>query len=178
MATIAFILQLSACVSVQQTVRADAAPVPTAGYVAGSFTTDKGSAFGFGLVNTETGEDYVMPFGQERNMPSVRDNELGMIQLPPGNYKIAYWVTYATLTKQREVKKAIDNPVFGAPFTVAPGAVVFLGSFSTRTDFFPYRRAEWSFRANRISRREAKDMFAKTYPRFADLPFSCRLCLP
>jgi len=72
------VLQLSACVSLQQTVAVDAAPVPNSGYVVGSFTTPKGTGFGFGIVNTETGLDYVMQFGEDTLMPTERKDQLGM----------------------------------------------------------------------------------------------------
>ena len=170
------VLQLQACVAVHPTVAPTAKPAANSGYIAGSFTTNKGTGFGFGIVNTQSGQDYVMPFGEDTLWMTARQDQFGMIQLPPGTYKLSYWVTYATLTKEQMARKEFSNPVVSAPFTVAPGSVVYLGSFSANTEH-SYNRIYWSIKPNKISQKEAKEGLDKAYPGFAGLPLSCILCL-
>lgn len=168
---------LSGCVTLQPTVVRDAKPTQGSGYLAGIFSSNKGFGFGLGLVNADTGADHVMPFGESTALPSSREGQVAMIELPPGNYRIGYWVTYATLTHQRSTKADIPagHPL-GRPFALAPGQVVILGSLEAET-LLAYPKFHLTIHPRRISEQSAVAAFRESYPGFQGAPVTCLLCV-
>jgi hypothetical protein len=174
------ILMLSGCASntarVQPIVDSKQSPVSSSGYVAGMFSRDWGPGkldFALGVVNSATAEEYVMPFVVGTSLPDSVKDRFGMIQLPPGKYRIAYWLSYSTKDNQQLTKTAISpDATAGLPFTVTSGEVVFLGSFVARND-----NNQWSVHHQRIVLQSAQQALSKRYPTFSTQPFSCPSCL-
>lgn len=178
-AVLALACALGACASIQPVVSSSAAPEASSGYVTGSFTRTKSGGFAFVLRNLDSGAEYEMPLGEDTLLPTDVSDQVIAIKVPPGRYSVAQWFTYGTLTKERSSKKEISNPYLKAPFTLGNGAVVYLGRYSITTTYtpgYPVSRTDWAIRPQPVKSTEARSAFAKTYPAFADMPFSCRLC--
>jgi hypothetical protein len=179
-AALIFFAMLGGCASIQPVVGAKAAPEPTSGYVAGTFTRDTGGGVAFVLRNKQTGEEYSMPLGEDSALPTSVKDQIISIKVPPGDYSITEWFTYATLTKERGKKSAITNQYLAAPFTVVSGSVVYVGNYSvstTRTYSYPTTYIRSTITPNPIKSSEAREAFLKAYPSFVSSPFSCRLCI-
>src|SRR5512138_1969663 len=162
---------LSGCVSVRPTIAPSAAPAASSGYVAGIFHKDSPWGFGLGLVDA-AGMDYVMPFGDPANVAT--GGRLATIAVPPGEYRVGYWVTYATMTKSREGKKDFprEHPL-ASRFTVKPGEVVLLGAFtadSSNTSTGTGYRINWNIAPKKIGEQQAVQAFRTGYPAFGDAP--------
>lgn len=177
------ILVLSGCASNRQTfqpiVEPRQSPAMSSGYVAGMFTREwEGrTSFGLGIVNTATAEEYVMPFGRPRALPNDVVDEIAMIQLPPGAYRIAYWVSYSTRELQQITRTDIaPDSMGGSPFTLAPGELVFIGSYVARKER-SNGAGETKVRHQRLTLRSARKSLANGYPAFASQAMSCPSCL-
>jgi hypothetical protein len=181
------ILMLSGCASnrasFQSITDPGQSPEPGFGYVAGMFSRDWCPAklgVGLGIVNTVTAEEYVMPFGAESTMPRRVTDELGLIQLPPGEYRIAYWVTYSTADHEHLTRTDISpDSESSAPFKLASGEVVFLGSHVAGNGQKDGAGGgnQWSVRHQRLSLQTAQKAFSRSYPSFSMQPMTCTTCM-
>lgn len=179
-ATLCIVL-LSGCASsglpLQPIIDAKQAPAPDAGHVAGMFTRDWNPGklgFGLGIVNTATAEEYVMPFGVETVLPKKLTDELGVIELPPGEYKVAYWVTYSTAShEQLSITEIPPGSVAAEPFSLASGEVVFIGSHVARYDL----NQTWSVSQQRLTLPAVQKAISSKYSEFVNQPLSCPSCL-
>lgn len=183
-AAVLSILMLSGCATSRQSfqpiMESTQSPAMSSGYVAGMFSREWESgktSFGLGIVNTATSGEYVMPFGAKRILLGNVVDETAMIQLPPGEYRIAYWLNYST--KDLEPITRTDIPadsVSGLPFTLAPGEVVFIGSYVAKKE-----RSNGSDQARvrhqRLTLRSARKSLSISYPAFATQAISCPSCL-
>jgi hypothetical protein len=158
-------------------------PVLSSSYAAGMFSRnwDRGkTGFGLGIVNTATAEEYVMPFGVETIFPTDVVDEVAMIQLPPGEYRIAYWLTYSTgeIEQIARTDVAADS-MTGLPFTLAPGEVTFIGSHVARRERNNSSNGNkaWSVRHQQLTLQSAQKAFSRGYPAFATQPMSCPSCI-
>ncbi|MDO8990437.1 MAG: hypothetical protein Q7U91_12485 [Sideroxyarcus sp.] len=181
------VLLLSGCASnqmfFQPIMDSSQSPASDSGYVAGMFSRDWNparSGFGLGIVNTATAEEYVMPFGVETGMPHSVTDAFGMIQLPPGEYRVASWLMYSP--KDAEILSQTDispDSRAGLPFTLAPGEAVFIGShvakygLSTDSD----GNKTWSVSLQQLALPTVQKALAKKYPEFVTQPLSCPSCL-
>jgi len=171
---------LSACVSVQPTLNADVAPNPTASYVSGEFTRVPFTGIAYVVESMDGKNQYLLPMGKDTTLPSAVKLQTVAMEIPPGTYHIVQWVTYATITKEVFRRNPVKNPWLSAPFTLAPGSVLHLGRFvieGGKTLSYPMVNMHWSVRPEPITLAQAKDAFSLTYPKLADLPLSCVLCL-
>jgi len=180
------ILLLSACatnrVNVYTTVPFAQAPDLSSGYVAGLFSRDWGSgSLGFGIVNVDTAAEYVISFGTDSRLQSSIRDEVGMIQIPPGNYRIAYWLTYSTLDREKRSQNEIPaDSAIGSTFAVAPGEILFIGSYAARLERDQNggnNAASWTIMPQQIALPTANKAIAKRYPEFSTLPLSCQRCI-
>jgi hypothetical protein len=182
-AAVLSILMLSGCASNRQTfqpiMEPRQTPAMSSGYVAGMFSREwQGkTSFGLGIVNTATAEEYVMPFGKARALPNNVVDEIAMIQIPPGEYRIAYWLNYSTRELAQITRTDIaGDSMGGSPFTLAPGEVVFIGSYVAKKE-----RSDGSdqtkVRHQRLTLRSAQKSLASSYPAFATQAVSCPSCL-
>lgn len=158
-------------------------PVTGSGYVAGIFSRDWAPGrldFAFGIVNVDTAEEYVMPFGVDTALPDSVKDKFEMIPLPPGKYRIAYWLSYSA--KDHKQLSRTDNfasPMVGTAFTLAPGEVVFIGSYTAR-----YGRtggsdgnSQWAVYQQRLPVQTVQKALVGSYPSFYSQPLSCPSCL-
>ncbi len=178
------ILMLSGCAtnrqSFQPIMESRQSPAMSSSYVAGMFSREWDSgktSFGLGIVNTATAEEYVMPFGASRILMGNVVDETAMIQLPPGEYRIAYWLNYSTKDLAPITRTDIPaDSVSGLPFTLAPGEVVFLGSYVAKKE-----RSNGSdqtrVRHQRLTLQSARKSLSISYPAFASQTMSCPSCL-
>lgn len=181
------ILALSGCANkptpFQPVMDSKQSPASGSGYVAGIFSRDWAPGkldFAFGIVNTATAEEYVMPFGVETTLPDSVKDKFGMMRLPPGKYRIEYWLTYSTKDHQQLSRSdSFPDPTVGLPFTLAAGEVVFMGSFDAR-----YGRSsgsdgnpQWSLHQQRLSMQSVQKALSNRYPAFSTQPLSCSSCL-
>lgn len=185
-AAVLSILMLSGCASHHPTIQPimDPRQSPAMGssYVAGMFSQEWESgktSFGLGIVNTATAEEYVIPFGTKRILLSDVVDEIAMIQLPPGEYRIAYWLNYSTRELEQITRANITgDSMRGLPFTLAPGEVVFVGSYVARKERSNGTDgAQTKVRHQRLTLRSAQKAFTNSYPAFATQPMSCPSCL-
>lgn len=156
-------------VSVQPRVPVNAPPSDVNGYVGGLFDKDTVAGFGFGLQDQQTAKEYVL---------ELEDNVVGLMAVPPGRYRVAYWVTWAALTGERLTQQAIPrNHLFGHDFEVKPGQVTFLGHWSAdRLQHF--RSSTYTLVPVAITEAEARDALHTAYPGFASEPVECVFCIP
>jgi hypothetical protein len=156
-----------ATVTVQPKVPKSAPLAPAAGYVGGLFTKDTVAGFGFGLRDDRSQREYVL---------AVDEKDVGLIAVPPGTYRVAYWVTWAALTSERLTRKEIPAEIpLGRSFQVGPGQVMLLGKWAADREM-GFGRNTFTIVPKRISRAEAVVAFRSSYPGFAEAPTSCLLC--
>jgi len=178
-----FLLMLSGCETptrmsfLQPVMDSKQSPAADSGYVTGMFSRDWGPGrmeFALGIVNTATGKEYVMPFGVETLLPSSVSNQMTMIQLPPGEYKVAYWLDYST--RDRQQLAGADMPsgsMENTAFKLASGAVVFMGGYAARNS----SGNTWSVHYQRVTPQSVQKALANSYPLFLKQPLSCLNCL-
>lgn len=167
---------LVGCASIQPTVMSSAVPDPASGYLAGTFSRVSSGGFAFVVKNMRTGEEFGMPLGEDGLLPKDVNNQVIAIKLPPGDYAVTEWYTYATLTKERSAKKPISNRYLAMPFKVEAGKVMYLGYYLVSTSSgggYTY----WTVKPRPIGLSEAKAAFASAYPAFVQHDFACQLCL-
>lgn len=184
-AAVLSILMLSGCanngrLTFQPIMEQGQSPATSSSYVAGMFSREWESgktSFGLGIVNTATAAEYVMPFGRERTLPNDVVDEIAMIQLPPGEYRVAYWLNYSTSGLEQITRTDIAaDSLSGSPFTLAPGEVVFIGSYVAAKE-----RSSGSdqtrVRLQRLTPQSARKSLSNAYPAFATQAMSCPSCL-
>lgn len=174
--TVALLLAVAACVPVQleQAVKQAAAPSAEYGYVAGIFSSDRGSGFAF-VLSDDAAHEYRMAFGNGKALEK-RHRQPNMIALPPGTYSVRFWQTYALIGGSEKMVPTPPESPLRRSFAVRPGEVVFLGSFSTTTQVFFGGRKEWTIEFERLAAAEATSIVRFEYPYFRDAPVSCLLC--
>lgn len=157
------------------------APAMSSSYVAGMFSREWESgktSFALGVVNTATAEEYVMPFGTERTLPNDVVDEIAMIQLPPGEYRIAYWLDYSIGELEEITRTNIPaDSMSGVPFTLAPGEVVFIGSYVARKERSNGSDGRTRVHHQRLTLQSARKSLSNSYPAFATQAMSCPSCL-
>lgn len=181
-----FVLMLAGCASdralIQPIMPATQAPAMESAYLAGMFSRkwdSSQSSFGLGLINIRTAEEYVIPFGRETTLPTNISDEFDMIQVPPGEYRIAYWIRYS-IKEQAPLSRTPYPPesLTARAFTLGPGEVVFLGSFVPDA---VGRTADgdnlWEIRHWRLNQRSVQRALERNYPGFKAQPWICPSCL-
>ncbi|MBI5006509.1 MAG: hypothetical protein HZB95_05225 [Nitrosomonadales bacterium] len=181
------VLLLSGCANtpkpmpIQPIMSAKQAPATDSSYVAGMFSRkwELGKlGCGLGIVNTATAEEYVMPFGAVTRLSNDVVDEVAMIQLPPGEYRIAYWLTYSTDESQPITRTDVAaDSLTGRPFKTVAGEVIFLGSYETHRENDAEGKKVWTVHHVRITPRLAQRELSYKYPAFATQPLACPSCL-
>jgi hypothetical protein len=180
------VLALSGCatgLSFRPVLDQNTAPASGNGYVAGLFSHDwepGKTTFGLGIVNTATADEYVLPFGFATEWPTTATDVFAMTSLPPGKYKVAHWLSYTT--KGQDVLTRTDvapGSSAVAPFTLAPGEVVFVGSYVARNVEAgkPYDEKAWTVHSQRLTRHSVEKLLSKRYPLFTTQTVSCPGCI-
>ena len=149
-------------------------------YVAGMFSQEwesEKTSFGLGMVNTATAEEYVIPFGTKRVLLSDVVDEIAMIRVPPGEYRIAYWLNYSIRELEPITRTDISaDPTSGLSFTLAPGEVVFIGSYVAKSER-SNGSEQTTVRHQRLTLQSAQKSLSTSYPAFATQAMSCPSCL-
>ncbi len=182
-AAVLCVLLLSGCggLPIQPIMDSKAFPTKDSAYVAGMFSRswdDKKLGFGLGLVEVESDDEYVMPFDVTTDLPNSVKDRFVMIELPPGKYRIASWVTYSGGSALTQTNISPDS-VTGMPFTLAPGEVAFIGSHVARSQRLSRSddNYTWTVYHQRLSMKTVLKELPKSYPSFSNLPMSCPSCL-
>jgi hypothetical protein len=169
---------LAGCVTLQPPVLNTAKPIATSGYVAGIFSRSAGPGWGYalGLVENRGGNAYTMAFDEaSRTVPARQTTS--MIELPPGEYRVAYWTTYGWLFKQQASRKDLPaEHVLARPFTVKQGQVVVIGHLLASTEELS-GRINWSIVPQKARESEVVASFRRAFPGFEQAPVECLLCL-
>jgi hypothetical protein len=164
------------------------APVPQSGYVAASTVTDEkhrpGSGIALGLVNTATHAEHLLPIGTLSFAEAFQDlnNVPRVIAIPPGQYRVAFWVThYGNSGNCELMTKTIipTNSPNSLTFSIAPNSVTFIGSYSTSasiTSNGSTRTTNWILKQNPISERDARKSISSVHSDFLRLDFFCPRC--
>jgi hypothetical protein len=170
-------LLLAGCVTnVAPPLSSSAAPNAANGVIAGSFSRTKTTDVAFIVRNTVTGREYALSLGENSAMPTAVSDQIMAIDVPPGQYEITQWETFATLSKERFGKYDVTNPFISAPFIVHQGEVVFLGKYFIEGDQ-SYATLHWHILPQRLQYADARKIFDTAYPAYASNTFSCRLCV-
>lgn len=169
---------LAGCVHMQSIEAKTASVDPKAGYVGGAFNTSGGAAgYGFAIVDP-AGKRWFLPFADPGgNGQRYTDGKMvGLIALPPGDYRVGAWVKSTFDSKGKEIP---STDSLGRPFTVQPGHVVFLGSFNatkTATSSGNVITTHFSITPVALRADEVVTTVAAEYPAFADAAIECVLC--
>jgi len=177
---------LAACVSVQPTLSTKATPEANSAYVAGVFSRNEGTNFGFGLLNTETQQEFVLSFGKSVSAWKANQSDLNLIAVPPGEYRIEKWVTFGNVDAQghanQEFQKLVESTSkLGAPFKVGAGQILHLGAMAatskvTTTGTGVLR--SWNIDPVPLTYPDAAAGIAAKYPAFANQLVICLFCDP
>ncbi len=182
-AAVLCVLLLSGCggLPIQPIMDSEQSPTMDSAYVAGMFSRDWDDGklgFGLGFVNVASDREYVMPFGVTTDLPNSVKDRFVMIELPPGKYRIASWVTYSGSSALTQTNISPDSAT-GMPFTLAPGEVTFVGSHVARSQR-PGNSDDnytWTVYYQRLSMKTVLKELPKNYPLFSTVPLSCPSCL-
>jgi len=170
---------LCGCVNVQPILASEAPADITHGYISGQFSRVNLSGFGLVVKEIVSGNEYIIPMGEDTNFPSAINAQTVAVKLQPGTYKVSQWVTYATLTKETIARRSLESSPLSKPFKVNSGSVVHLGSYSLGGNKeISYAGLTMNFRMDPLPVTEIQvyDAFKHTYPKLANLPFHCILC--
>jgi hypothetical protein len=154
------------CVTPQPRLARNFTPTATSAYVGALCKKNTMARYGFALVD-ESNKEYVVPI----------DDEVGLVQIPPGKYRVAYWTTFA-FTGERITKSHIPaNHPLGRPFDVGPGEVMFLGRWTADRDIGFGTSTFWLEPA-KMTEAEAATAVRTAYPAFAEALVKCLWCKP
>jgi hypothetical protein len=173
----AIVLLLTGCVSPQSYVAPETAPSTTKGYVAGMFSGE-GPNFGFGLVNIESKQEYLLPFYGQGFTIGAREERVRLIEVPAGDYVLEYWATFASLTNERLTRKNFSPQKI---ITVKPGRGTFIGRYATSSQRIP-RAIRYEIKTLNIAREDFLKALKTHYPKFngeqIDFPIEATLKYP
>lgn len=166
-------------------VQAGEAPVAKSGYVAATVVATAKQAPGpiaLGLVNTTTYAEHLLPIGNLGYWESFKDlkNVPRIIAIPPGQYRLAFWVTYYNENGELLTKNMIrtDSPL-AITFSVAPDGITCLGSYSTMSEVKferNTRTTSWTVLQEPITEHDARQAIVAQHPNFSKLDFFCPRC--
>jgi hypothetical protein len=119
-----------------------------------------------------------MPFGRARTLPNEVVDEIAVIELPPGEYRIAYWLYYSTRDLEQITRGEISaDSASGLPFMLAPGELVFVGSYVAGERGNGSDGSQTRVRHQRLMLQSARRAISNSYPAFATQAMSCPSCL-
>lgn len=176
---------LSACstttlVSVTPTIEPTQVPDPQSGYIAGTFSAPANAGrLAFVLVNAETGSEKVLPVGEIHYLHVDQKKSFRMIPVPPGTYRLAYWMFYDELNRPFPPREFPAGTLSTTLFDVPAGGIAFIGNFAMTSkdgnDFLVGMRSR-RFEQFAISLADARKSLATVHPGFLKLIFSCPPC--
>ena len=106
---------------------------------------------------------------------AFEDNDVSMIELNPGLYRVRYWETWGwtheVLTREEFSK---DGSV-GRPFEIYSCVVVLLGKLAAE-DVMGFAKLTVTIVSRPIRREDAIAVVTTAYPGFAKAPIDCLMC--
>ncbi|WP_423395263.1 hypothetical protein [Burkholderia sp. LMG 21824] len=186
MSVVALAALLNGCVLPSPIERHDATRDQQSGYVSSAARTRSAYGYVLHLKNTATDATYALQINSGFPIERVFDGpdtppQINMIKVPPGNYTLTGWSAYEWGTHMKRIEKKFDAlSAFAEPFSVAPGAVVFLGDFVTDDQVtrrsLSYATVHYKIIPQPIGVDVARDEFVNAYPTFKEASFTCRFC--
>lgn len=170
---------LTSCVSFHPILRHLHSPRPGVGYVAGAFPRTDGPPLVLTLATLDGKHRYNMILGLDDRTYDPRTGANVAIEVPPGEYCLAGWMTYGGSEKGILQSPIPPEDALGRAFRVEPATVVFLGNFllvSSRTREKGRIYYEYAFTPRKVPVERMRSDFAQSYPGLADLPFNCLFC--
>lgn len=157
---------LSGCVSVHPVVQQTAIPKSVNGYVAGVFSASGAYSYGLGIVSMNGNDETVLPF--YGNSTSTRGNleQVSMIEIPAGRYRISSWLTFDRLTHERHTRNALSASIRELQFEVKPGRVTYIGKFEGATAFEIFK-VRFRIEPKAVAQNDLELLFQMAYPNFS-----------
>lgn len=171
--TVVLSLLCFACANLHPPINPSATPDPAAAYIAGTFSRSAITGYAFVIKNMVSNQEYEMSFDGSGIGP-VSDHTAA-IQVPPGEYLVSKWYSYAWLTKQIHIKRNVANTQLATPFKIDAKEIFYLGKFIADT-YHSSRLIHYQIKPQSLPTDAAQKEFAKAYPSFSKLPFKCHLC--
>jgi hypothetical protein len=163
---------------------------PDVGYLAAFLSIDRDTQTFLLTIEGPDGATRDLPFRdpsvavhvdvtQPANRGLTSSKQVGMIALPPGEYRIVRW--WVEELGPRVIPRSIAHgKPLGKPFTIRAGEVVFLGSLAAgQTHKFSSGgvvTTTWWIDPQPLTEDEAWTLFTDAYPGFVSAAFECRLC--
>jgi hypothetical protein len=155
------------CVTVQTPVLKTAPVSSRSAYLAGIFSkTPSLIHFGFGIRNVWTGQEVVIAF---------EDNDVSMIELAPGLYRVRYWETWGWTHEVFARDELPKDRSIGRPFEIKAGEVVLLGKLAAE-DVIGFGRLTFTIVTRPMRGEDAIAVVTAAYPGFAKAPIHCLMC--
>jgi len=182
-AVLAAVAVLAGCAGLRPNVKKSDRYDPAMGYVVGTFGSIENSGFGL-VLSDQVGRPFRLTFGEAKFGDATRELT-GMVALPPGDYCLTHWITYARVSGLAELTHPIPkgHPFFRT-FELKPGHVVYLGRFDavmereTRGLIAMTVKTRWSLAAEHITADVVPPVIAREYAGFSAAPLECLLCEP
>jgi hypothetical protein len=169
------ILVVAGCAANKQSLRPDATPQLTEGYV-GVAAYGQG-AFAIVLTDEKTGVQHSVPLEKGSAGASTR---FTVYSLPPGTYRISEWFRYDAALQVRVGGKSVDGTPLASPFPVAPGKLTVIGQFVVNVDNqvagYQMTRETFGIRPVPVGDADVQAWVERSYPKFSSLPFVCVYC--
>lgn len=143
-----------------------AQPIETSGYVGVIASRDTIVEFGLVLRERQTQREYVV---------SLPKKGVGLIRIPPGQYRVASWTTYALVGSTITEEDVPEGHPLGDIFDLQAGQVVLLGRWSGERSyrvFWNNYRLSPSF----VTEVDAVGQLRADYPGFATVGAVCTVC--
>jgi hypothetical protein len=156
-------IALSGCVAPQQFIAPTATPNPNVGYLSGMFS-GRGNGFGFGIIDVGSKKEYLMPFFDAHIIASTQEEQIRLIEVPPGLYRVAYWATYNGFN-ERTTKQNLPDRGEQSVFMVKPGRVTFIGRYKVSQES-SFNRIYFKVMPQKVSKDEFLSEFKISYPNF------------
>lgn len=172
MLAVAIALILSACVTLRPVLPRGESPDTNTGYVAGVFQIQGKDDFAFGLTNVNGGEELIFPFANpavtQLDKKSGREvpEQVTMIHLPAGKYRLTSWLAYGPGTKKQTARKDLPADNQNREFVVTKGRMTYLGKFSASSLRYGFG-GNFRIFPQKINEQELANLLKLAYPFFS-----------
>ena len=172
MLAVAIVLILSACVTLRPVLPRGERPDTNTGYVAGIFQIQGKDDFAFGITNVNGGEELIFPFANpavtqiDKKTGREVPEQVTMIHLPAGKYRLTSWLAYGPGTKKQTARKDLPADNQNREFVVTKGRMTYLGKFSASGWRFGYR-GDFRISPQRTNQQELENLLKVAYPFFS-----------
>jgi hypothetical protein len=127
----------------------------------------RGQGFGFGIIEVNSRKEYLMPFFEKHLLNTIQAEKIQLLEVPPGTYRIGYWVTYDAATNLKSTKTDLPNKGKASEFEVKPGRVLFLGRYSVSQARTAYNTIGFEIIPQKIQKNDFVKAFQYSYSNFS-----------